>query len=124
VAKRRLEDQLAGRTPVVAAEGQPIDAAVDVSIQDKKNQGITAKLIGKYTRDLARFKEFCELRSVCTVQGVTRELLTGYCATWEDNYPASLTRSKVRERLRSFLRFCYQAEWLSRWKVEQKSAIV
>jgi len=111
--KRRLEDELAGRTPVAVTEGQPLEAAVDVFIQDKKNQGVTAKVVGKYTRELARLKEFCELRSVYTVQGITRELLTGYCATWPEAYPASLTRAKVRERLRSFLRFCFQAEWLA-----------
>ena len=71
-------------------------------------------MIGKYTRDLARLREFCESRMVFTVRGINRELLTHYVATWPDHYPASLTRSKVRERLRSFLRYCYQAEWLAR----------
>lgn len=35
-------------------------------------------------------------------------------ATWESLYPSSSTRSKVRERLRSFLRYCYEAKWLDR----------
>ena len=39
---------------------------------------------------------------VFTVRGLNRELLTHYVATWPDHYPTSLTRSKVRERLRSF----------------------
>ena len=114
-AKRGLEDQLAGRTPTVTSNGgQQLTEAVKVFIQDKKNQGITDKVIGKYTRELARLSAYCEKQGVYTVQGITRELLTGYAGTWTDDYPASLTRAKVRERLRSFLRYCWQAEWLAR----------
>jgi site-specific recombinase XerD len=98
----------------VADEGQPLDAAIVTFIQDKKNQGITEKVIGKYERELDRLREYCAGQRVYVVQGITRELLTGYAATWTKHYPASLTRSKVRERLRSFLRYCYQAEWLTR----------
>jgi integrase/recombinase XerD len=113
--RRDLENQLSGAPPKTAAEtGQSITQAVEVFLQDKKNQGITDKVIGKYTRELARLREFCEARFVFTVRGIERELLTHYVATWPEHYPASLTRSKVRERLRSFLRYCYQAEWLTR----------
>jgi integrase/recombinase XerD len=114
--KRRLEDQLSGAPPSKpSAESEhTISEAIEVFIQDKRNQGITDKVIGKYTRELSRLLEFCESRSVFTVRGLTLELLTGYVATWLEIYPASLTRSKVRERLRSFLRFCYQSEWLTR----------
>jgi integrase/recombinase XerD len=114
--RRDLEGQLSGAPPskTAAETGQSITQAVEVFLQDKKNQGITDKVIGKYTRELARLREFCESRFVFTVRGIERELLTHYVATWPEHYPASLTRSKVRERLRSFLRYCYQAEWLTR----------
>jgi len=71
-------------------------------------------VIGKYTRELARLRTFCEHNRVYTAQGITRELLTGFCATWPDLYPSSTTRSKVRERVRSFLRYCFEAQWLAR----------
>ena len=45
---------------------------------------------------------------------ITRELLTGYAATWEEHYPSSNTRASVRERLRSFLRYCFECRWLDR----------
>ena len=114
--RRELENQLSGAPPTKTAEesDKTIAEAVDVFIQDKRNQGITDKVIDKYTRELARLREFCESRMVFTVRGLNRELLTHYVATWPDHYPASLTRSKVRERLRSFLRYCYQSEWLAR----------
>jgi integrase/recombinase XerD len=114
--KRDLENQLSGApsSKITAQKGQSITEAIEVFLQDKKNQGITDKVIGKYTRELARLRQFCESRFVFTVRGLNRELLTHYVATWPEHYPASLTRSKVRERLRSFLRYCYQSEWLTR----------
>jgi integrase/recombinase XerD len=116
-AKRRLEDQLAGRIPdeVKAAEAQRgLQASIDIFLQDKKNQGITDKVVGKYTRELCRLREYCERERIFTVQGITRELLTGFCATWPELYPSTYTRSKVRERVRSFLRYCYEAQWIPR----------
>jgi len=71
-------------------------------------------VLGKYTRELARLRTFCEQKNVYTVQGITRELLSGFCATWPDLYPSSYTRAKVRERVRSFLRYCYEVQWLPR----------
>jgi len=114
--KRELEDQLSGRTPVAEpkAEQRDTQACIDIFLQDKRNQGITEKVIGKYTRELDRLKKFCESQSVYTVQGITRELLTAFCATWPEVYPSSTTRSKVRERVRSFLRYCYEAQWVPR----------
>jgi len=84
--KREIEDQLLGRMPEVKPEQEyrGIQACIDVFLQDKKNQGITEKVIGKYTRELARLKAFCESRTVYTVHGITPELLTGFCATWPD----------------------------------------
>ena len=71
-------------------------------------------MLGKYTRELDRLRLCRECRGVFTVQGVTRELLTGFCGTWETVYPSSYTRSKVRERVQGFLRYCYEAQWLPR----------
>ena len=114
--KRELEDQLAGRTPEIKPEQEQRDtqACIDIFLQDKRNQGITDKVIGKYIRELARLKAYCEQHRVYTVQGITRELLTGFCATWPEHYPSSYTRSKVRERVRSFLRYCFEAQWIAR----------
>lgn len=48
------------------------------------------------------------------MQGLTRELLTGFAVTWEALYPSSQTRSVFRTRCRGFLRYCYEAQWLPR----------
>jgi len=113
--KRRLEDQLAGRTPhLELTTGKPLSEAVTVFIQSKKNKNITKKVLDKYTRELARMRTFCESKGVITVQALTGELLTGYCATWPEQYPSTTTQAKVRERCRSFIRYCYQVRWLDR----------
>jgi integrase/recombinase XerD len=114
--KREIEDQLAGRTPEIKPDesGRDIQASIDVFIQDKKNQGVTEGVTGKYARELTRLREYCEQNRIFTVQGITRELLTGFCATWPELYPSTYTRAKVRERVRSFLRYCYEAQWIPR----------
>jgi site-specific recombinase XerD len=114
--KRELEDQLAGRDPSPdrASNVHGIRESIDLFLTDKKVQGVTAGVIKKYTLELARLRDYCERNGAYTVRGITRELLTGFCATWETFYPSSYTRSKVRERLRSFLRYCYEAQWLPR----------
>ena len=114
--KRQLQDELAGRTPEVRPEDNvhPVSEAVDLFITDKKVQGVSAGVVSRYKSELGRFREYCEKENVFTVARITRELLTGYAATWEEHYPSSNTRASVRERLRSFLRYCFECRWLDR----------
>jgi integrase/recombinase XerD len=118
--KRRLDDELAGRVPQAAAGANYLRDAVAVFIKDKEVQGVSASVLGKYTLELSRLSDYCEARGTYTAQGVTRELLTSFCGTWPDLYPSSVTRAKARERLRSFLRYCYEAQWLERIPVVPK----
>jgi integrase/recombinase XerD len=114
--KRRLESHLSGRTPEVKPEEsrRGVLDAIEIFTQDKKNQGVTAKVVDKYTRELERLRDYCERHNVFVVPGITRDLLTGFCATWPELYPSTYTRAKVRERVRSFLRYCYEAQWIER----------
>jgi site-specific recombinase XerD len=112
--KAQLVAQLSGKAPAVESKSQTISQAVDLFTQDKENQDVTAKVVAKYTRELARLKAYCEGRGVYAVSGITKALLTGYSATWPEPYPASSTRSRVRDRLSTFLRYCYDAEWIPR----------
>jgi site-specific recombinase XerD len=82
--------------------------------KDKKVQGVSSDVQGKYTRELARLQTFCESQGVRTVQRINRETITEFCTTWADAYPSTITRAKVRERLRGFLKYCYEAQWLPR----------
>ncbi len=113
-ARREIEKQLAGRPAEKHDEVQSLDEALQLFIQDKKVQGVTPGVIKKFTLELERLRQCCEGKGVCTVQGISRELLTGFCGTWKAFYPSSFTRSKVRERVRSFLRYCFETRWLER----------
>jgi integrase/recombinase XerD len=113
--KREIEDRLAGHAPANPEQEQrDIQSCIDTFLQDKENQGVTQKVRDKHKRELARLKLYCHDRNVITVQGMTRELLTNFCGTWPTYYPSSYTRSKVRERVRTFLRYCYEAQWIAR----------
>lgn len=114
--KRQLQDQLAGRTVEPRAEDsvRSVSEAIGTFIKDKTVQGITPGVIKKYTLELGRLSQYCERKGVYTVQGISRELLTDFCSTWEELYPSSYTRAKVRERCRSFLRYCFECKWLER----------
>jgi integrase/recombinase XerD len=114
--KRQLQDQLAGRTPETRPEDNvhPVSEAVDLFVTDKKVQGVSGGVVSRYKSELGRFQAYCEKENVFTVTRITRELLTGYAATWEEQYPSSNTRASVRERLRSFLRYCFECRWLDR----------
>src|SRR5260370_5686043 len=63
-AKRNLEAQLSGKAPIADLQpsGQLIADAVEVFLQDKKNQDVTAKVLAKYKRELARLQSYCEGR--------------------------------------------------------------
>jgi integrase/recombinase XerD len=112
--KREMEDSLSGRTPENAEAARGLRESIDLFIKDKRVQGVSSGVISKYTLDLARLRDYCESVGVYTVRGITREILTGFCATWETIYPSSTTRAKVRERCKSFLRYCHEAQWLAR----------
>jgi site-specific recombinase XerD len=113
--KREIEDQLAGRLPTTAQNGTRILAdSIETFKADKKNQGISAGVLGKYARELDRFQAFAAARSTLTVAAITRELLIDYQREWERLYPSSNTRQMVQARLKNFLRFCYDNRWLDR----------
>lgn len=101
--KRQLQDQRAGRTPEQRPEDsvRSLQDAMNIFLQHKRVHGVTPNVMSKHTRELDRLREYCERRSIFTVQAITCEMLTGFCATWEALYPSSTTRAKVRERLRS-----------------------
>jgi integrase len=130
-AKRQIEDQLSGVVPVETPEStaKPIAEAVVLFIADKKVQGLTPDLIKKYTLWLGRLRAYCESEGIFTVQGITREIVTGFCADWPELYPSTYTRSKLRERYKSFLRYCFEAQWLDRvpvwpkFKIEEPSTL-
>jgi len=113
-AKERLTAQLSGRAAPKHPSGFSLAEAVKLFRADKENQGVTATVKGKYKRELDRLRMFGEVHGAFTVQTLTRELLIGYAATWPELYPSTTTRYQVQARLKHFLRFCYDNQWLDR----------
>ena len=111
-AKRTLEDELAGRPASSSTEApKTIEEAVRLFIVEKKVQGLTPDLIRKYELWLGRLQAHCERRGIYTVQRVTRETITEFCERWPEQYPSTYTRAKLRERYKSFFRFCFESAW-------------
>jgi len=107
--RRRLEGELAGRIPITPPNdgARSLQDAVNLFLKDKRIQGVPSDVQGKYTRELERLRIFCESQAVNSVQRINRDTLTEFCATWAEAHPSTITRAKVRERLRGFLKYCY-----------------
>jgi integrase len=125
--KRELEDELSG-SPAQASHpsapshpsslppsATPLAEAIKIFIQDKKLH-VSEDVVKKYTRLLGRLTAYCEAEDVkvSTVGGLNAKVTTGFCSTWDELYPSGNTRAKLRERLRTFLRYCYDERWLDR----------
>ena len=65
--KRELEDQLAGRITESNHGARLLADAIEIFKADKKNQGITADVLGRYNRELERLEGFAAGRRVFTV---------------------------------------------------------
>ena len=113
--KRELEAQLGGRADSApSSPPRTLADAVEIFLADKKTQGITADVLGRYTRELARLRDFSERKGVFTVGCITRELLIEYKSDWDGLYPSGNTQASVQARLKNFLRFCFDSKWLDR----------
>jgi site-specific recombinase XerD len=110
-----------GTVTVEAVTRQTIERAVELFISDKRTQGLDAGFLKKYERELGRLAEFMTAQSRFFPHEMTLEDFTEFRAGWKDTYPSSTTRSKVQERLRSFLRYCYAARLIDR--IPQLSSI-
>jgi integrase/recombinase XerD len=91
-----------------------IERAIELYISDKRSQGLNDQILKKYERELERFREFMAKRSKHFPSDIGQEDLTEFRAGWEEQYPSSTTRAKVQERLRGFLRYCYESRLIDR----------
>jgi integrase/recombinase XerD len=90
------------------------ERAIELFLSDKKSQGLESSVLKKYERELGRFEDFMSKRSRLFPHDIRLEDLTEFRAGWGDAYPSSTTRSKVQERLKAFLRYCYESQLIDR----------
>lgn len=114
--KRELEDQLAGRIPVIPEQttGQTFADAIRAFRTEKELEDVGKERRDKYKTELDRFASFCESRGVYVLQRVTQDLVNEYKATWPALYPSTYTRGSIQARLKCFLGFCVYHKWLDR----------
>jgi integrase/recombinase XerD len=120
--RRRIESQFETTDPArvlgavsVQAYSRPtIERAIQLLVSDKRSQGLSIVVLKKYELELGRFKEYMGLRSRFFPYEITQEILTEFRAGWDKLYPSSTTRVKVQERLRGFLRYCYELRLIDR----------
>jgi integrase/recombinase XerD len=79
-------------------------------LSDKRSQGLDEDVLKKYDRELTRFADFMAKRSKFFPLEIALDDLTEFRTGWLILYPSSTTRSKVQERLRAFLRYCYESK--------------
>jgi integrase/recombinase XerD len=124
-AKRKLEDQFKAADPnqplssvTVQAESRPtIEKAIELYLSDKLTQGLDPTAYKKHVRELGRFSDFMSKRGKFFPHEIGLTNLTEFRATWVHLYPSSLTRSKVQERLRGFLRCLFHAKMIDQMPV-------
>jgi len=123
VAKRRVEERFkpANERTKSAIEHKTIQQAIDLFVSLKTSEGLDPNVLKKYIRELGRLCQFMDKRMAFHVADISLENLTEYRGKWTEQYPSSTTRQKVQERLKTFLGYCYDAQWLDR--VPKLSAI-
>ncbi|QHN02948.1 tyrosine-type recombinase/integrase [Granulicella sp. WH15] len=120
-AKRELEDHFRSPAAVqppavpVETESQPtIGLTVQRFLGNKKTQGLTVNVLQKYERELGRFAAFMTKRSHLFLRDIESEDIAVFREGWQDLYPSPTTRSKVQDRLKTFLWYCYETRLIDR----------
>jgi integrase/recombinase XerD len=116
VVKRRVEERFkpANERTKSAVEHKTIEQAIDLFLNFKTSEGLDSNVLKKYIRELDRLRQFMDKRMAFHVTDISLEHLTEYRGKWTEQYPSSTTRQKVQERLKTFLVYCYDAQWLDR----------
>ena len=78
---------------------------IPLFITAKRSAGRGEVTLDKYETELPRFEQFMKKRSKFYPEDITTDDLIAYQGTWDELYPSKLTRAKVQERLKSFVRF-------------------
>jgi site-specific recombinase XerD len=101
VATVRPEAPCAGR-PTIADK-------IPLFVIAKRNAGRCADTLGKYETELPRFEAFMAKRSKFYPDDITTDDLVAFQGSWGTLYPSKLTRAKVQERLKAFVKWACSA---------------
>ena len=85
---------------------------MELYLSDKLSQEVDPTAHKKHVRELGRLSEFMARRGKFFPHEIGLADLTEFRAGWVKHYASSLTRSKVQERLRGFLRYAFNAKMI------------
>ena len=110
--RRAVEDQFKSGSDITVrpTTRQTIESAIELFLSDKLTQGLDPTAHTKHKRELGRLNEFMTKRGKIFPHEIGLTDLTEFRAGWIKLYASSLTRSKVQERLRGFLRYLFNAK--------------
>jgi integrase/recombinase XerD len=116
IVKRRVEEKFKPvneRTPS-AFEHKAIQQAVELFVNFKTSEGLDSNVLKSTSENWTACASLWISAWRFRVTDISLKHLTEYRGKWMEQYPSSTTRQKVQERLRTFLRYCYDARWLDR----------
>lgn len=83
-------------------------------LTEKRTARISDDVYKKYDREIGRFIDFCNDRSLFFPADINKALVLEFSMTWEEQYPSSQTRAMVQVRFKQFLSFLQELGWLTR----------
>jgi len=103
--KRRLEDQLAGRTPQVdpAEKRTPIDEAVRLFMAAKKNDGLEPPSLAKLQKSVDRVQAFAEGAGLYFLDDINLTHVSTW--PWTNYFKTTHTLRNNQSRVKSFFRY-------------------
>ncbi len=107
--RRKIED--AYRSGGKREERATVATAIELFLASKEN--LSDHLFKKHQRELARLQAFCKDKGVRYISAVNLPLLTEFRKGWRDLYPSIRTQRNALTRMRQFLRYCVNCNWLS-----------
>ena len=103
-AKRRLEDELAGRKPAAdPSQGMTVAEAVDVFMQAKRNDGLEVPTLQKLQKTCDRIRDFAHNGGVFVLENITLIHLTTW--PWDRYFKTTHSLRTNQERVKSFFRY-------------------
>ncbi len=89
------------------AEAKTVEQAIALFMDSKRGEDLAANTLYKHTLTLNRLQAFCDTAGIFFVKDITLAHLTTWRATWPFESP--LAKRNNQERVKSFLKFCYDA---------------
>jgi len=106
--KRRLEDELAGRTPAETQDARmPVSTAVEKFMQAKRNDGLEEPTLQKLQKTCDRIRDFAETDGLFVLDSITLVHITNW--KWDHFFGTVNSLRANQERVKSFFRYFHNA---------------